>query len=73
MKLLLVLTTLTTAAVFTAASGTPTATYVGHDKVANAIAKGGNLVKAPDLVVLGNHRAGTGKVEIHDKETDVFT
>ena len=70
--LLTALTALTTAALLTAASGTPTATYVGHDKVATAIAKGGNLVKAPDLVVLGNHRVGTGEVEIHDKETDVF-
>ena len=47
-------------------------TYVGHDKVAAAISKGGDLVKAPDLTVLGSHRAGPGHVEVHDKETDVF-
>ena len=47
-------------------------TYVGHDKVAEAISKGGDLVKASDLIVLGSHRAGPGQVEVHDKETDVF-
>ena len=47
-------------------------TYIGHDKVAAAISKGGDLVKAPDLTVLGSHRAGPGHVEVHDKETDVF-
>jgi mannose-6-phosphate isomerase-like protein (cupin superfamily) len=72
MKLLLVLTILTTAALLTAAGGPPAVTYIGHDKVANSLAKGGNLVTAPDLVVLGNHRVGAGEVEIHDKETDVF-
>lgn len=47
-------------------------TYIGHDKVAEAISKGGDLVKASDLTVLGSHRAGPGQVEVHDKETDVF-
>ena len=47
-------------------------TYIPHDKVAQAITKGGDLVKAPDLTVLGSHRAGPGQVEVHDKETDVF-
>ncbi|HLK49773.1 MAG TPA: cupin domain-containing protein [Bryobacteraceae bacterium] len=47
-------------------------TYIPHDKVAEAISKGGDLVKAPDLIVLGSHRAGPGQVEVHDKETDVF-
>jgi hypothetical protein len=46
--------------------------YIGHDKVAEAISKGGNLVTASDLTVLGSHRAGPGQVEVHDKETDVF-
>ncbi len=31
-------------------------TYVGHDKVATALAKGGPLVTAPDLTVSGSHR-----------------
>jgi mannose-6-phosphate isomerase-like protein (cupin superfamily) len=52
-----------------AASGV---TYIGHDKVAESLAKGGNLVTAPDLIVLGAHRAGAGQVEVHDKETDVM-
>ena len=47
-------------------------TYIGHDKVAEAIGKGGDLVTASDLTVLGSHRAGPGQVEVHDKETDVF-
>ena len=47
-------------------------TYIGHDKVAESLAKGGNLVTASDLLVLGSHRAGTGQVEVHEKETDIF-
>lgn len=53
-------------------SGAPAVTYIGHDKVAEALAKGGNLVKAPDLTVLGSYRNSPGQVEVHDKETDVF-
>jgi quercetin dioxygenase-like cupin family protein len=55
-----------------AAAGGPAVTYVPHDKVAESLAKSGNLVTAPDLIVLGTHRAGPGQVEVHDKETDVF-
>src|SRR6266545_1933748 len=47
-------------------------TYVGKDKVATALAKGGPLVTANDLLVSGSHRDKGGSVEIHDKETDVF-
>ncbi len=54
------------------ASGAPPVTFVGHERVAEALTKGGDLVKASDLTVLGSHRAGPGQVEVHDKETDVF-
>src|SRR5947209_8646816 len=47
-------------------------TYVGHDKVAAAIGKGGPLVTTPDLTVTGSHRDKAGQVEVHDKETDVI-
>jgi quercetin dioxygenase-like cupin family protein len=47
-------------------------TYVDHDKVAAALAKGGPLVGAPDLLVSGSHRDKAGQVEMHDKETDVI-
>jgi len=73
MKLLLpVAMLLLAAALMTGAGGSPTVTYLGHDKVATALAKGGNLVTAPDLTVLGSFRNKPGEVEIHDKETDVF-
>ena len=42
--------------------------YVGHDKVA----KGGTLVRAPNLTVMVVTRAKPGEVEVHDKETDTF-
>jgi mannose-6-phosphate isomerase-like protein (cupin superfamily) len=58
--------------VMNGACGAPAVTYIGHDKVAQALAKGGDLVKAPDLTVLGSYRNGPGQVEVHDKETDVF-
>lgn len=70
MKFLLTLTTLfTTAVLLTAAGGV---TYVGHDKVSTALAKGGPLVTAPDLLVSGSHRDKAGQVEVHEKETDVI-
>jgi quercetin dioxygenase-like cupin family protein len=47
-------------------------TYVDHGKVAAALAKGGSLVKASDLLVSGSHREKAGQAEIHDKETDIF-
>jgi mannose-6-phosphate isomerase-like protein (cupin superfamily) len=55
-----------------AANGASTVTYVDHDKVAAALAKGGPLVTAPDYVVSGSHRTGPGQVEVHAKETDVI-
>ena len=55
-----------------AAYGADTVTYVGHDKVAAALDKGGPLVSAPDLLVSGSHRDKAGQVEVHDKETDVI-
>ncbi len=63
---------LAAALVMNGAGGAPAVTYIGHDKVAVALAKGGDLVKAPDLTVLGSYRNGPGQVEVHDKETDVF-
>ena len=57
---------------FAAAAWSAETTYVGHDKVAGALAKGGPLVTANDLLVSGSHRTGPGQVEVHDKETDVF-
>lgn len=47
-------------------------TYIGHDKVADALAKGSSLVTAKDLTVSGAHRNAPGQVEWHEKETDVF-
>ena len=50
----------------------PSVVHVDAEKVAAAIAKGGNLVTAPNLLVLGAHREAAGQVEVHDKETDVI-
>ena len=73
MRIVLTLTGLVAAVlIMNGAGGPPAVTYLGHDKVAEALAKGGDLVKAPDLTVLGSHRDGPGQVEVHEKETDVF-
>jgi quercetin dioxygenase-like cupin family protein len=45
---------------------------VAHDTVTAALAKGGPLVSAADLLVSGSHRDKAGQVEVHDKETDVI-
>jgi quercetin dioxygenase-like cupin family protein len=73
MKRLLALTTLSTIAVLLAAAdGASGVTYVNHQKVTEALSKGGPLVTAPDLLVSGSHRDKAGQVEAHDKETDVI-
>src|ERR1700686_196841 len=66
-----------TAALFVAmalcvSAQSPAVTFVGPDKVAEALAKGGGLVTASNLSVSGNHRAGPGQVEVHEKETDIL-
>jgi len=68
----LVLVSLATAVLLTGGVGEPAVTYIGHEKVAAALANSGSLVKASDLLVMGLHRAGSGHVELHEKETDVF-
>jgi glc operon protein GlcG len=70
MKLSLILATV--AAAFLLSAAEPGVTYVDHDKVAAALAKGGPLVNGPDLLVSGSHRDKAGQVEVHDKETDVI-
>ena len=55
-----------------AQSGNSGVTHVDPDKVAAALAKGGVLVSASDLIVQGGHREIAGQVEVHDKQTDVI-
>lgn len=71
MKFLLVLSGLLAAALWLSADGSGV-TYVDHEKVTAALAKGGPLVTAQDLLVSGSHRDKPGQVEVHDKETDVI-
>ena len=71
MKFVFALSTLLAAALLLSGAGSGV-TYVDHDKVAAALAKGGPLVTAPDLAVSGSHRDKAGQVEVHDKETDVI-
>jgi mannose-6-phosphate isomerase-like protein (cupin superfamily) len=73
MKLMLAVAALCAGAfVMTGAGGSAPVTYIGHDKVAAALAKGTVLVTQPDLKVEGAHRNGPGQVEVHAKETDVI-
>jgi len=71
MKPLLAVITLLTMAIALMAADDPS-TFVDHEKVAAALAKGGPLVTAQDLLVSGSHRTGPGQVEVHEKQTDVI-
>jgi len=71
MKFLIAASALLAAAILLTAAGS-TVTFVPHDKVAAALAKGGSLATAPDYSVSGSHRDKAGQVEVHDKETDVL-
>lgn len=57
---------------YASAKAASSVTYVDHDKVAAALAKGGPLVSSSDYLVSGSHRSGPGQVEVHEKETDVI-
>ena len=73
MKLWLTLASLFTIGVLAGAqSNSSGGIHVDPAKVAAALAKGGTLVTRPDLIVSGSHRETGGKVEVHDKETDVL-
>ena len=65
---------LTIAILFAAAvlMGADTATLIGHDRVAEALAKGGSLAATKEYTVSGAHRTAAGQVEVHDKETDIL-
>ena len=53
-------------------SGVPAAVhYIGHDKVAEVMSKGGPIVSDPGLVVLAQRREA-GPVEYHDHTNHVF-
>src|SRR5260370_23746372 len=73
MKILLAFAALLTIALLPApADPVSGVTYVGHEKVAAALSKGGPLASAPDLLVSGSYRDKAGQVEVHDKEPDVI-
>jgi mannose-6-phosphate isomerase-like protein (cupin superfamily) len=59
-------------ALLTAADAPTAVTFIDHDKVAAALAKGGPMLTASNLIVQGGHREKTGQVEVHEKETDVI-
>ena len=72
MKLLSLLTVLLAAAAIPSTAQAPGVTFLDHEKVAAALAKGGVLTSASNLIVQGASRNAPGQVEIHDKETDVL-
>jgi mannose-6-phosphate isomerase-like protein (cupin superfamily) len=45
---------------------------IGHDKVAEAFAKGGPLLSTNNFKVQAGHRTGPGEVELHERDTDIF-
>ena len=52
--------------------GADVATFVSHEKVTEALAKGGSLAATKEYTVSGAHRDKAGQVEVHDKETDIL-
>jgi len=72
MKMQSALTGLTMAVYLIAAEPSSVVTYVGHEKVAAALSKGGAIASGAGFTVGGYHREKAGQVEVHDKETDVI-
>lgn len=46
--------------------------YVSHDKMNAALVKSATVLTTPELLVQGSFRDKNGRVELHDKETDVL-
>jgi len=60
------------AAVLSLGAGVPAAVhYIGHEKVAEVMSKGGPIVSDPGLIVLAQRRQA-GEVELHDRTNHVF-
>ncbi len=72
MKTLIAVAVFLTALTLPMSAQPPSVVFLDHAKVAAAIAKGGPLMSAPNVTVLGSYRAVGGQVEVHDKETDVL-
>ena len=73
MKLNLALATLTAGASLYAADPAAVATYVGHEKVAAALSKGGAIASGSGFTVGGYHREKAGQVEVHARKQTSFT
>jgi mannose-6-phosphate isomerase-like protein (cupin superfamily) len=71
-KILVAGAALAVAALFLFAADGPGVTFVGHEKVASLMDKGGSLHALPDHTASIAHRTGPGQVEVHDKETDLI-
>jgi mannose-6-phosphate isomerase-like protein (cupin superfamily) len=71
-KLTAALSFLIACALLTAADAPTAVSFIGHDKVARALANGGPMLTASNLIVQGGHREKAGQVEVHEKETDVI-
>ena len=63
---------LTMAVLMTGADGGAGATYVGHDKVAASMAKGGPLVNVANMTVAITTRTTVAVPEIHAKTTHIW-
>ncbi|MGA2882225.1 MAG: cupin domain-containing protein [Bryobacteraceae bacterium] len=50
----------------------PAVTFIGHEQVAAAFAKGTPLAMGEGYRAAGARRTGPGQVEVHDKETDII-
>ena len=71
-NLLLLAGLLVAGVVVSLGGGVPAAVhYIGHDKVAEVMSKGGPIVSDPGLVVLAQRR-GAGEVELHEHTNHVF-
>ena len=71
MKWLLALAVLLTTVFLWAQVDASGVTYAVHDKVMEALAKGGTLATGPDFRVAGAHRDKAGTPEAHDKDTEI--
>src|SRR5690348_12804824 len=72
MKYLVVLAAIALTALFLFAAETGGVLYIGHEKMASMMTKGGSLTSGSDYSASLARRTGPGQVEVHDKEMDLI-
>ena len=64
---LLFFSVLLTGSLWAQGDATPAVKYFSHEEVAAVLSHSGTLMRQPDFLIMGSHRAEAGHVEMHEQ------